>query len=144
MIYRNYSSFLARMTADLQALFANLTEQERVKGHHSPEGRAIRTLSRAISGWLNSQLNGNDILALCSQAIEDWLRAKLKLSPWSRVSRPELIAAAADKKLISVMDAVRLQRIRNARSRTAEAENVSDRDVEEALFFCIRLVEQHW
>jgi hypothetical protein len=101
-------------------------------------------LSRAISGWLNTQLNGNDILALCSQAIEDWLRAKLKLSPWSRVSRPELIAAAADKKLISVMDAVRLQRIRNARSRTAEAENVSDRDVEEALFFCIRLVEQHW
>ena len=130
------------MISDLQALFANLAEQERVKGHHSAEGRAIRTLSRALSGWSNSQLAGGDVMALCSQAIEDWLRAKLKISPWSKMSRPDLIAAAAEQKLISVMDAVQLQRIRNARG--VDPEEVAPRRIEEVLAFCIHLVEQHW
>ena len=38
------------MKFDAQAIFANLTEKERVKGHHSAEGQAIRTLGRALNG----------------------------------------------------------------------------------------------
>ena len=71
------------MTFDPQAIFANLVEKERLKGHHSPEGRAIRILSRAMNGWSSGNLAALDVLVLCDQALEDWLKARLKLSAWS-------------------------------------------------------------
>src|ERR1043166_24794 len=128
------------MTSDLQALFANLAEQERIKGHHSAEGRAIRTLSRALSGWSSSQLHATDVLILALQAVEDWLKARLQVSPWSKTSRSELLAEASEKKLISVMDAVKFQRIRNLLSPTAPTADLTRQRVEEALIFCIHLV----
>jgi hypothetical protein len=38
------------MSFDPQALFAELAEQEKLKGHHSPEGRAIRILGMSTDG----------------------------------------------------------------------------------------------
>ena len=66
------------MTFDPQAIFANLAEKERVKGHHSAEGRAIRTLSRAMNGWSSGSLSALDVVVLCDQSLEDWLKARLK------------------------------------------------------------------
>ena len=66
------------MTFDAQAIFANLAEKERIKGHHSPEGRAIRTLGRALSGWSTGVLAPPDVVVLCDQAVEDWLKGRLK------------------------------------------------------------------
>ena len=65
------------MSFDAHGIFANLAEQERLKGHHSPEGRAIRTLSRALSGWVAKNLAADDVVVLCAQAVEDWLKARL-------------------------------------------------------------------
>ena len=53
---------LGTHTFDLQTMFANLTEKERLKGHHSAEGRAIRTLSRAMNGWSSGNFAALDML----------------------------------------------------------------------------------
>ena len=130
------------MSFDLQALFANLAEKERIKGHHSPEGRAIRTLSRALNGWVAGSLFGKDVLVLCEQALADWLKTRLKLSAWSTLGTGELAAVAAAQGLITDTEAADLKRISAARSRLRD--QVDARDVEDALEFCIHLVEKHW
>lgn len=129
---------------DPQTIFANLAEKERFKGHHSPEGRAIRTLTRALHGWSTSNLSAADVLVLCDQAIEDWLKARLKVSPWSAPNLPKLMTTAIKNQLITRMEAVRLQRIHNARSRLRDDNVVSARTVEDALETCIQVVEKHW
>jgi len=133
------------MTFDPQAIFANLTEKERLKGHHSPEGRAIRTLSRAMTGWSSGNLAALDVLVLCDQTLEDWLKARLKLSPWSTQDFPALLQKAVVKGLITRMEAVRLQKLRNARARVRDEGNAPvARDVEAALEFSIQVVERYW
>jgi hypothetical protein len=129
---------------DPQTIFANLAEKERIKGHHSPEGRAIRTLTRALHGWSTSNLSAADALVLCDQAIEDWLKARLKVSPWSASDLPDLLDKATKNELVTRMDAVRLQRIHNARSRLRDDSAVSASTVESALETCIQVVEKHW
>src|SRR5262244_4525967 len=105
------------MTLNPQAIFANLTEKEQLKGHHSPEGRAIRTLSRAMNGWFSGNLSALDVLVLCDQALEDWLKARLKLSAWATLNYPALLERAVRKGLITRMEAVRLQKLHGARTR---------------------------
>jgi hypothetical protein len=133
------------MTFDPQAIFANLAEKEKIKGHHSPEGRAIRVLSRALNGWSAGNLRAGDVLVLCDQSMEDWLKARLRLSAWSARNFPELLEKAVQKELLMRLDAVRLQRIHNFRSRLRdEGGSAGAREVETALEFCIRLVEKYW
>jgi hypothetical protein len=132
------------MSFDSQAIFANLAEKEKTKGHHSPEGRAIRTLSRALNGWSMGALSAPDILVLCDQGVEDWLKARLNVSAWSPRSLPELLAPALNKDLITQSDAVRLQRIHRARSRPYHEQALTPQEVNDALEFCIQLVEKHW
>jgi hypothetical protein len=132
------------MSFDAQTIFANLVEKERIKGHHSPEGRAIRTLSRALNAWSNANLSPRDVLILCDQAVEDWLKASLKRSPWSAQSTPALLAEAINKNLITRMEAVRLQRIRNVRARSDDEQPLGKNEVQSALEFCIQLIEKHW
>jgi hypothetical protein len=102
------------MSFDPQAMFANLAEKERIKGHHSPEGRAIRTLSRALNGYSSGNLSRRDVIVLCDQAIEDWLKAKCKVSPWSTRSLPELLVIALQARWISRLEGVHLQKLYNA------------------------------
>jgi hypothetical protein len=130
------------MSSDLQTLFVNLAEKERVKGHHSPEGRAIRILSRALNGWAVRSLSGEDVLVLCEQALEDWLKNRLKLSAWSTRNIVELGAAAAAQGLITDSDEAQLKRIASARFRPPD--EIPREQVEGALEFCIYLVEKHW
>lgn len=133
------------MSFDPQAIFANLAEKERIKGHHSPEGRAIRTLSRALHGYSSGNLSGRDVIVLCDQAIEDWLKAKCKVSPWSTRSLPELVMGAVKARSISRLEAVRLQKLRNAReSIDQQGSTVPGLEVESALQLCIELIERHW
>jgi hypothetical protein len=135
----------AQMTFDPRAIFANLTEKERLKGHHSPEGRAIRTLSRAVNGWSAGNLATLDVLVLCDQSLEDWLKARLKLSAWSTQDFSTLLEKAVVKGLITRMEAVRLQKLRNARARARdEGTAVAAHDVEAALEFSIQLIERYW
>jgi len=131
------------MASELETLFRDLAEKERIKGHHSPEGRAIRTLTRALSGWTAGNLSARDVLVLCDQAVEDWLKAKLNLSGWSTPALEELTSSAVEKDWITPADAVHLHQIRDARSEPASV-TVSTELVEESLQFCIRLVEKHW
>jgi hypothetical protein len=135
----------AKMTFDPQAIFANLAEKERLKGHHSAEGRAIRTLSRAMNGWSSGNLAALDVLVLCDQSMEDWLKARLKLSAWSIQDFPTLLEKAVVKGLVTRMEAVRLQKLRNARvcARDESGTPVAH-DVEAALEFSIQLVERYW
>jgi hypothetical protein len=133
------------MTFDPQTVFANLTEKERLKGHHSPEGRAIRTLSRAMNGWLSGSLSGLDVVVLCDQSIEDWLKARLQVSAWSTQDFPMLLEKAVGKGLIMGMEAVRLQKIHNTRNRWRdEGSVIAAQEVETVLQFCIQLVEKYW
>jgi len=133
------------MTFDPQTVFANLTEKERLKGHHSAEGRAIRTLSRAMNGWFSGSLSGLDVVVLCDQSLEDWLKARLKLSAWSTQDFPALLEKAVGKGLITRIEAVRLQKIHNARDRSRdEGSATTEQEVEAALEFCIQLLEKYW
>jgi len=133
------------MTFDPQAIFANLTEKEQLKGHHSPEGRAIRTLSRAMNGWSFGNLSALDVLVLCDQALEDWLKARLKVSAWSTLNLPTLLERAVEKGLITRLEAVRLQKLHHARTHARkEGGATAAHDVEAALEFSIKLVERYW
>ena len=132
------------MPFDAQALFASLVEKERIKGHHSPEGRAIRTLSRALSGWSGGNLSARDVLGLCDQAVADWLKARLKRSPWSAEPRPVLLALALEHGWFGREEALRLQEIHRLCAETRAAQATSGSAVEAALEFCIDLIEKHW
>ena len=133
------------MTFDPQAIFANLAEKERLKGHHSAEGRAIRTLSRAMNGWSSGGLSTLDVLVLCDQSLEDWLKARLRLSAWSTQDFPALLEKAVGKGLITRLEAVRLQKLHNARVRARdEGSATAANEVEAALEFYIQLVEKYW
>ena len=131
------------MTFDAQATFANLAEKERVHGHHSAEGRAIRMLSRALSGWSAGNLSSQDVIVLCDQAIEDWLKAKLKVSQWSAKTVAESMAQAIEENLLTPLDAVKLRRLHHRRMQLDEA-RLTAVEVEAALADCIQLVEKHW
>jgi len=133
------------MTFDPQAIFANLAEKERLKGHHSAEGRSIRTLSRAMNGWSSGNLSTLDVLVLCDQSLEDWLKARLRLSAWSTQDFPALLEKAVGKGLITRLEAVRLQKLHNARARAHdEGSVIAANEVEAALEFYIQLVEKYW
>ena len=133
------------MTFDPRAMFANLTEKERLKGHYSPEGRAIRTLSRAMNGWASGNLSALDVSVLCDQALEDWLKARLKLLAWSTLRFPALLEKAVGKGLITRMEAVRLQKLHRARPRARkEGGATAAHEVEAILEFSIKLVERYW
>ena len=133
------------MTFDPRAIFANLTEKERLKGHHSAEGRTLKTLSRALNGWSAGSLAPLDVLVLCDQAVEDWLKARLKLVAWSTPSYPRLLDRAAGAQLITRIEAVRLEKLHNARARARmEADNSGAHEIEATLEFCIQLVDKYW
>ncbi len=133
------------MSFDAKAIFADLAEKERIKGHHSPEGRTIRTLSRALNGFSSGDLSGRDVIVLCDQAIEDWLQAKCKISPWSTRSLPELLVRMVQARWISRLEAVGLQKLRNTReSIDQQGADAPGLEVESTLKFCIELVEKHW
>jgi hypothetical protein len=131
------------MALDSQALFANLAERERVHGHHSPEGQAIRTLGQALDGWSSGNLAGTDVVTLCGQAVEDWLKRRLNESPWSAKSLPRLLEAALAANLLSPNDAARLQRLHRYRSEIA-AHALTPAEIETVLETTIEIVEQHW
>jgi hypothetical protein len=129
------------MPFDAQEILANLAEQEKIKGHHSPEGRAIRTLSRGLSGWLAGSLSSRDVFALCDQAMEDWLKVRLGYSPWSVPTLSALITAAVGNDLIRRAEATRLRQIHNLHLR---GHKISPREIERALEFCRQLLEKRW
>ncbi len=131
------------MTFDAQATFANLTEKERLRGHHSAEGRAIRTLSRALNGWSNGNLAADDVIVLCDQAVEDWLKARLKLSQWSAKNFSELLKAATDNHYLMPTEAKRLWQMHQLRAQNDPAAR-SVADVEAVLAGCIEIIETYW
>ncbi len=132
------------MRFDPQAVLANLIEQERIKGHHSAEGQAVRTLARALSGWSGRNLSAADVLVLCDQAIEDWLKARLERSPWSVESMPKLLHAAMDRNLITTAEMTSLQGIHGLGERQSPSDAISTETINSTLEFCIQLLEKHW
>jgi hypothetical protein len=128
----------------LKAIFANLAEKERIKGHHSPEGRAIRTLSRALNGWSSGTLSRRDVIVLCDQAIEDWLSARLKASPWSVHSVAALVPPALANETITQTEAESLLQLHRLRAFAAPDKQISEAEVEHALEFCVDLIEKRW
>ena len=131
------------MSFNAQEIFANLAEKEKIKGHHSPEGQAIRTLSRALHGWSSGNLAGADVIVLCNQAVEDWLKARLNVSPWSTIEITQLLASADAKHLLTPVEADRLQRVASLRSRVGQ-QTAPVTDIEAALECCIQIVEKRW
>lgn len=129
------------MTFDAQGIFANLAEKERLKGHHSPEGRAIRTLSRALHGWSSGNLSAGDVVVMCDQAIEDWLKSRMKISEWSTKGLSDLVLMAVERRLLTKAAADQLRQVHMMRGRSALATAV---DAESALQCSIQIVEERW
>jgi hypothetical protein len=84
------------------------------------------------------------VIILCDQAIEDWLKARLKRSPWSVESLPALLSAAVGQNLITPSGVTPLQKIHQQREVAVQAGAISIEAVEAALEFCIQLLEKHW
>jgi len=131
------------MALDSKTLFANLAERERVHGHQSPEGQAIRTLSQALDGWSSGNLAGADVVVLCGQAMEDWLKRCLKLSPWSAQTLTSLLAEAVTAKLLQPSDAACLQQLHRYRSELA-SRVLAPAEIDAVLETTIEIVERHW
>jgi hypothetical protein len=131
------------MAFDSQTLLANLTEREQILGHHSPEGQAIRLLSRALSGWTSGNLAATDVVALSGQAVEDWLKRRLQVSPWSAKSLTTLLAAALAAGLLSPNEAERLELLTGFRTES-DARVFTPAEIETVLQSSIEIVEQHW
>ncbi len=127
------------MPVDSQALFANLAERERVHGHHSPEGEALRLLSRALHGWSSGNLAGADVVQLAGQAVEDWLKRRLRRSPWSVDSLPELLCGAAA--WLTPSEVEQLQKLAATRQRTDALTTV---EIDEMLTATIAIIECRW
>ena len=132
------------MGFDPQAIFANLAEKERIKGHHSAEGRTIRILTRALQGLSSANLSRRDVVVLCHQAMEDWLKAKCKVSPWSVRVLPALLLKAVEQQWITRHDAGRLQKIHHLRVSLDSGADVQAQQVESMLEFCLELLEKRW
>lgn len=132
------------MPFDAQAIFANLAEKERIKGHHSPEGRTIRTLSRALNGWSSGGLARRDVAVLCDQAMQDWLHARLKCALWSFPTMAALLSQARNEGWITPADEIQLESVHALRARADRQVDITSAEVEAALEFCIQLVEKHW
>ena len=133
------------MALEPRETFANLAEKEKLKGHHSPEGQAIRTFSRALTGRAAGNLSVLDVLVVCEQGMEDWLKARLGIKPWSSHGMQELLADAIERKLVTQLDAVRLQKMHLTRVRIDDQEgDGTPQEAENALELCIRVVERHW
>lgn len=131
------------MSFDAQVIFANLAEKEKLKGHHSPEGQAIRTLSRALHGWSSNNLGAGDVVVLCEQAVEDWLKARMKVSEWSAIALIGLIVMAVQRNLLTPTEAERLRRVHEIRSQWPDAA-VAAADAESALQNSIEIIEERW
>lgn len=130
---------------NLLETYASLAEKEKINGHHSPEGAAIRIFSRALTGWLAGSLGKLDVLALCERGMEDWLKRRLALRPWSTQGLPELLGRAMENHLITRLDAVGLEKMHLARARLNNgSEDCDAGQAENALELCIRVVEKHW
>jgi hypothetical protein len=129
------------MKFDAKASFANLSEKERLYGHHSAEGQAIRVLSRALDGWSAGNLSARDVIALCDQAIEDWLKARLSVSAWSPTRLSQLLSSALATNILTLEESNRLQLVHDLRmgltSPTAD-------EVNGALTSAIEIVERRW
>lgn len=124
---------------DAQALFAELAERERVHGHHSAEGQAIRLLSRALQGWSLGQLAGADVLSLGAQAMEDWLKRRLRRSPWSADGLAELASAAATG--LTPGEVESLKQLAALRQRGGE---LAPSEIEKIIAAAIAMVERRW
>lgn len=129
------------MRFDAQGIFANLAEKERLRGHHSPEGRTIRTLSRALHGWSSGNLSAGDVVVMCDQAIEDWLKLRMKISDWSTKGLSDLVLMAVERRLLTKAEADQLRQVHMMRGRSALATAV---DAESALQCSIQIVEERW
>jgi hypothetical protein len=85
-----------------------------VRGH---EERAKQSVVRVIDGWLSGQIRESDAIILCDQAIEDWLKGRLRLPKTSRAGFQEVTRIAEDEEIITKMQAYRLKRFHKARNR---------------------------
>lgn len=145
MRWRKLHDIEAEMAVDAQELFAHLAEKERRCGHHSPEGRAMRMLSRALNGWSAELLGVYDVIILCDQAIGDWLKARLGLSPWAPSDVPNLLARAAEQAWLKGQAVAPLLRIHRARLEMREGcGGVTRAEAEASLLFCIDLINEQW
>ena len=61
-----------------------------------------------------------DVLVLCDQAVEDWLKARLKLVALVDASFPTLLDRGSAARLITRLEAVRLQKLHHARARARD------------------------
>jgi hypothetical protein len=88
-------------------------------------------------------LAGADVVVLCGQAVEDWLKRRLKLSQWSATTLTSLLAAAVAANLLQPSDAERLQPLHRYRTELAtRAFTVAE--IETILQTSIAIVAQHW
>jgi hypothetical protein len=131
--------------AEARVIFENLAEQEKIKGHHSNEGMAIRVLSRGLSGWLEKTLSHKDAYVLCDETLEQWLRRRVTGGPWSSVQFVELIVQGLEGGSITEDNACALILVRAMRTAVVNRKiRVGERQVIAALRMSTRLVERYW
>jgi hypothetical protein len=131
--------------AEARAIFEDLAEQERIKGHHSNEEMAIRVLSRGLSGWLERTLSHEDAYVLCDETLEQWLRRRVTGRPWSSVQFIGLVVQALEGGWITEDNAGDLLLLRAMRNGVVAGKmRLRERQVIAALRISTRLVENYW
>jgi hypothetical protein len=131
--------------AEARAIFEDLAEQERIKGHHSNEGMAIRVLCRGLSGWLERTLSHEDAYVLCDETLEQWLRRRVTGRPWSSVQFIGLVVQALEGGWITEDNAGDLLLLRAMRNGVVAGKmRLRERQVIAALRISTRLVENYW
>jgi hypothetical protein len=88
-------------------------------------------------------LSGADVVVMCGQAMEDWLKRRLNLSPWSAQTLTSLLPAALAANLLQPSDAERLQILHRCRAELSTRVFTST-EIEAVLETTIEIVERHW
>jgi len=105
----------------------------------------MRMLSRALNGWAAQMLGVYDVIILCDQAIGDWLRARLGLSPWAQSDFTNLLSRAVQQRWLKGQAVAPLERIHRARLEMREGRGgVTHSEAEAGLLLCIDLINEHW
>jgi len=105
--------------------------------------KGIKTIIRAIDGWITGDLSDENAVILCDQGVEDWLKSRLKLPASSRDGFHTVVDKAVDKGIINRMEAYRLRRFHKTRNRVQHrGGRVRPKTVFSMLSYCSRLIDQ--
>lgn len=99
------------------AVSTTLSNKALSSGKKARESQVYKQIISAIDSWFSGSLSKKEVMILCDQAMEDWLKLKLSLPNASRKGFVDVLNEASNSGAISKMERYKLLRFHKARNR---------------------------